>query len=755
MERKETPPRHKLELLSSPEASVVAAKPNPVLQTRGGSPSLIVGSDGDAIEWKSRNPAAHRARRVDVSPWILVAAEAPLAIGDRIELPLFDGAYAQGTVTEARHWGRDGATFTATARLDEDPHGFMVLSSVGGVLRVLVLDSISHQVYQLRYDVAQQSHVLLHVDEGGSEQYACANDPSHEIAQDAAKSDNLMAGAVGTAIEDDGGGETVLDVMVAYTPNALAIEGSLANMEANISQAIAMSNTVHSNSETQVNFNLVHSVEVDYTESGSSSTILQYLSNDNDGVMDAVHGLRDYYGADFVSLFLDTDSLGSRRAFGGVAWRPDTYDRPDRAFSLVRVNQSDTTSYTTVHEISHNMGNGHSKTQATQSYSGDGVASYAAGWQWVDPSSDALIGHCSVMTYEDFNSSGGDEYVRVAHLSNPSILYQGNATGDAADGDAARSIREGRLIYAAFREPFRFVTVDTFPYAHSFETADPVWAQDPFDSHDWTLDQSGGTPSEKTGPEVGASEGQHYAYVEASYNYNKSASLLARFDFINLPSVQLVFDYHMLDDLGGYMGDLSVEVSTDQLQTWTPVKVLSGNSGDYWRRALVDLSVYAGQVVYLRFLGEIGNYYPGDIAIDRIRVGESIINASPQTFMDWLALSHPTLEDPTESGNDDGDRFSNYTEYAFDLSPDQFDSIGNLIEATYDPQTGRIRIEFRRGRDGVRYQVKSTANLADWSAAQTVWDSAAASSLAPEGEIQAVTLEIGDGAEFYRVTASD
>jgi hypothetical protein len=59
------------------------------------------------------------------------------------------------------------------------------------------------------------------------------------------------------------------------------------------------------------------------------------------------------------------------------------------------------------------------------------------------------------MTYEDFDHDGKDEYERVAHFSNPAVDYisgSTNATGDAADGDNARTIREMRAVLAAYRK---------------------------------------------------------------------------------------------------------------------------------------------------------------------------------------------------------------------------------------------------------------------------------------------------------------
>jgi hypothetical protein len=129
---------------------------------------------------------------------------------------------------------------------------------------------------------------------------------------------------------------------------------------------------------------------------------------------------------------------------------------PAHAFCLARVKQSDWT-YTVVHEWGHNMGCSHSKTQVIQKWDSGDFKPYSAGWQWLDTKpSSPKIGYCSVMTYEDHNNDGTREYERAPHFSNPDIDYTGdstNPTGDAADGDNAKTMRDMKGIYANYEQP--------------------------------------------------------------------------------------------------------------------------------------------------------------------------------------------------------------------------------------------------------------------------------------------------------------
>lgn len=116
---------------------------------------------------------------------------------------------------------------------------------MGGVLRAWIHDAAERRDYQLRYDVSMNGHVLLEIDTAGSE-VCCGNDDHDHSATPLA--DEPSGGGGGDLIEGDSVGATIVDVMVVYTDGALAVEGSQANMDANISQSFLKANLVHANS---------------------------------------------------------------------------------------------------------------------------------------------------------------------------------------------------------------------------------------------------------------------------------------------------------------------------------------------------------------------------------------------------------------------------------------------------------------------------------------------------------------------------
>ncbi|MEM8866750.1 MAG: zinc-dependent metalloprotease family protein [Verrucomicrobiota bacterium] len=742
--------------VSDIKKSAKDAVPEPKSGGDLGALQIISEGKDSSFEWRHLTPAAYRAQVVEVMPHLLQPKEDMLQEGDAIELPLFDGEIVKGAIIDSKWW--TGNTLSVRASIDSDPHGFITLSAVGGVIRAIIHQSKPHRVFQIRYDSDLAGHVLLEVDEGGSDTLSCENEcHGHALTvhadgtADSAESDPVENTA-GDSVSNASEGATnvvSLDVLCAYTQAALSFEGSLANMQANIAQALNLANQVHANSGTFIEFNLAHRVEVDHVESTTNALDDLTALRVNDGDIDEVLSLREQYEADFVTLFLKTNLTG------GLGYTPTSYDAAASAFSIVRVQQSDTTSYTTVHELSHNMGNGHSKTQAIYDYNGEFLP-YSAGWQWADATSPTSIGYCSVMTYENFDNITGAEYRRVAHLSNPVVTYNGNLTGDPDDGDAARTAREGRFIFSAFRGEATLPLYNLFPYSYGFESFAGAWAQSKGDSYDWIIDQSARTPSFGTGPEAAYAD-EKYAFIEASAHSNLTSILEANFDFDGINQPEISFYYHMYNSSGpgSSMGDLYLEVSTDGGDNWTMVFSRSENQGNAWQAALVDLSSYSGMTVSLRFRGVVGTSYRSDISLDAIEIYDASPGASsPANFSEWLSLNYSEITDPSPSGDPDFDGMSTFMEYALGRSPILAEA-GEPVEMDLDTGAQLLSLSFVRGQTNLRYVVYSVENLADWASPTSEWDSDSATDLVELGETQTVDLDASGSQKFIRLEITE
>jgi len=178
-------------------------------------------------------------------------------------------------------------------------------------------------------------------------------------------------------------------------------------------------------------------------------------------------------------------------------------------------------------------------------------------------------------------------------------------------------------------------TIVSYPYSESFESGFGLWSQDingVADDFDWSRTNTN-TPSSGTGP-LTAHDGSYYIFTEASGNLNNTAQLVSPcFDLTGASNPRLTFFMHMHGSVtsGGsttnYMGDLNVEISTDNGLTYSTVLFNQvGYAQTYDNSAFipisVDLSSYVGQTVRIRLRGDMSNDSRSDIAIDLVTLTE-------------------------------------------------------------------------------------------------------------------------------------
>ncbi|WP_296381758.1 choice-of-anchor D domain-containing protein [Winogradskyella sp.] len=168
-------------------------------------------------------------------------------------------------------------------------------------------------------------------------------------------------------------------------------------------------------------------------------------------------------------------------------------------------------------------------------------------------------------------------------------------------------------------------TVSTFPYEESFESGFGLWTQDidgVQDDFDWSR-TSGTTPSGSTGPNA-AQDGSFYIYTEVDGNQNDTAQLISPcFDLTGTANPRFTFFYHMYASSTGYMGNLNVELSTDNGLTYPNTLFTQSDLTHNFTNASftpisIDLSSYIGQTVRIRLRGDTIGDNRGDMAIDQV-----------------------------------------------------------------------------------------------------------------------------------------
>ncbi len=199
-------------------------------------------------------------------------------------------------------------------------------------------------------------------------------------------------------------------------------------------------------------------------------------------------------------------------------------------------------------------------------------------------------------------------------------------------------------------------TITNFPYTESFETNDG-WTQATADDGNWLRD-SGGTPSNGTGPSNGA-DGSFYLFLEASNNSsagqigsNATAILQSPcFDLSGESSASFSFSNHMF---GTSIGSLTLQASTDGT-TWVNLWTDSGNQGNQWNDVDVNLAAYLGSTVSLRFVGVTGASWSSDIAIDNLALttgGNAGTPTSPACeALDFNNFTVSSFADQDSAGN--------------------------------------------------------------------------------------------------------
>jgi hypothetical protein len=374
-------------------------------------------------------PQAARYRVVAVNPLIMV--DGGVGIGDRIFIDAFPDKVYMAAVDRIN---KDiNGVLAVRGRIEGLPGSYFLISIDGeralGVLSVLE----QSREFEILPVAGLEVHVIQEI-----------NPKLRIVLEDGPPLIPPSAGPTTSfpPISSSPGPEAAtvrIDVMIVYTPAARDWAAGTGGINNVINQAVEKGQIALDNSGVEITERLVRSSLIDYTESGSSTTDLNRLTNTSDGFMDDVHTWRNTYGADLVQLFSRVEDTG------GLGWLLNTTaGLPAWAFSLARVQQAGTTSYTSIHEFGHNMGCHHRKDQATQP--GPGLFSYSAGWRWLGNDGNR---YCSVMSYGD--SWNGNSVNRVAYFSNPNVSHLGAATGHAADGDNARTLREIKSVISGYR----------------------------------------------------------------------------------------------------------------------------------------------------------------------------------------------------------------------------------------------------------------------------------------------------------------
>ncbi len=198
------------------------------------------------------------------------------------------------------------------------------------------------------------------------------------------------------------------------------------------------------------------------------------------------------------------------------------------------------------------------------------------------------------------------------------------------------------------------------------------------DSIDFRTDTDG-TGTGNTGPPSDHTSGNgNYLYLETSGGgggcQNKQAELYSPcFDLRGTNRPELTFWYHMY---GSSIGTLHADAFVSGQWHLDIMPEISGDQGNTWFQANVDLSAFAGEIVFIRFRATTGGGYTGDLAIDDIN-----LNTLP-----YLSFS----ADQQSICQNDTVQFTNLSTYTdsldWQISPTGFSFTGGTSSSSLNPQ---------------------------------------------------------------------
>jgi hypothetical protein len=360
---------------------------------------------------------------------------------EMVHLNLFDDISLHGKIDRINK--NVNGTVSIRARIKEYPLSYFLISTTNGKTLAILSIPEENTFYQIQYVPGIDEHIVMEFDTDLMEKVE-GGEPVIPAGFDIELSETkpvLMAG--------DPLSLATVTVLIVYTSEARSwADSSGGGIENVIAQTMELSQLSLDDSNTITTLELVHSEEIsNYTQSDIYTDFhrLRYhelfdpykQEFDTGGYyLDYIHDLRNEYGADLVSMVRKfTSGLDTA---GGLAALPNASGEDWKGFTATSVQYLIST-VNFIHEVGHNFGCNHAK-----EIGGAGTFSYSQGWRWTG--TDGKQYAC--------NHGGGTGYIQIFSFSNPDINYQGAPTGDAVDGDNARTVREMKHALASYRIPY-------------------------------------------------------------------------------------------------------------------------------------------------------------------------------------------------------------------------------------------------------------------------------------------------------------
>jgi hypothetical protein len=218
---------------------------------------------------------------------------------------------------------------------------------------------------------------------------------------------------------------SIIDVLVIYSPAALAARGGQTGMNNLILWAEDDTNQAYADSLINQRINVTGQAQVAFPRT-NSLTILEQMQRQGDGFMDQIHIFRDQARADLVMMILDETDLTD--SLCGLAYLQTSVVNAFESFAFGLVVESCVLgNFSFAHELGHNMGARHDW------FVDPDTTPYAFAKGFVNPGTTSSTRWRTIMAYNNRCVVSGFNCTRLMRFSNPDVL-SGSAWGNSPTG---------------------------------------------------------------------------------------------------------------------------------------------------------------------------------------------------------------------------------------------------------------------------------------------------------------------------------
>ena len=206
----------------------------------------------------------------------------------------------------------------------------------------------------------------------------------------------------------------VLDVLVAYTPEALAAAGGTTSaINSYIASSIATTNSTLATTGIAGAVRLAGRYSISTMGLQPASQHLAYIAGTSDGIADGIHAAGDSVGADLIAVITEVrPDLGC-----GIGYLPGRFTITQHSCGVGNLSFP--------HELGHNLALHHDRYVSADAIPPNPNQVYAYGYGYVNQPA----GWRTVMAYNNKCFDLGNFCTRLARFSNPDQTYGGNPLG--------------------------------------------------------------------------------------------------------------------------------------------------------------------------------------------------------------------------------------------------------------------------------------------------------------------------------------